>query len=193
MVSRYVLSKTYKHAERPNKMTVLRLAKIEEYELVKQFYYDTIDLMKQSEYTSLWEKDVYPSNKYIKESIEKGCLWVCDMDGIIASSMILNHDCNEGYKSVKWPTQAEKEEVFVIHAFGVLPSIQGKGIGSMMLRNAIDYAAKQNVKVIRLDVLADNVPALRLYTKNGFSFVDSTCMFYEDTGWTDFKLFEYVI
>ena len=185
--------KTYKHAERPLIMTLIRLAKIEEYEQVIQFYYDTIDMLNKSEFSSLWKKDVYPSNAYIRQSIENGQLWVYEMDGQIISSMVLNHECNEGYRSVKWPTEFEKEEIFVIHAFGVLPSIHGKGIGSQMLKNAIEYAAKNNVKVIRLDVLADNVPAVRLYTKNGFSYVDSTCMYYEDTGWTDFKLFEYVI
>lgn len=174
-------------------MTLIRLAKIEEYDQVLKFYYDTIDMLNTSEFNSLWKKDVYPSNAYIHESIEKGEMWVYEMEGQIISAMVLNHECNEGYKSVKWPTEVSKDEVFVIHAFGVLPSIHGKGIGSQMLKNAIEYAAENNSKVIRLDVLADNVPAVRLYTKNGFSFVDSTCMFYEDTGWTDFKLFEYTI
>ena len=192
-MSGYVCSKVYKFAERPLIMTLIRLAKIEEYDQVIKFYYDTIDMLNTSEFGSLWKKDVYPSNAYIYESIEKGHMWVYELDGQIISAMVLNHECNEGYKSVKWPTEAEKEQIFVIHAFGVLPSIHGKGIGSQMLKNAIEYAAEKNVKVIRLDVLADNVPAVRLYTKNGFSFVDSTCMYYEDTGWTDFKLFEYTI
>ena len=189
----YVCSKAYKLAERPLIMSLIRLAKIEEYEQVLKFYYDTIDMLGTSEFNSLWKKDVYPSNAYIRESIEKGNMWVYELDGQIISAMVLNHECNEGYKSVKWPTEVTKEEFFVIHAFGVLPSIHGKGIGSQMLKNAIEYASKNNIKVIRLDVLADNVPAVRLYTKNGFSYVDSTCMFYEDTGWTDFKLFEYTI
>lgn len=174
-------------------MTNIRLAKVEEYDKVLAFYYDTIDMMNDSEFNSLWKKDVYPSNAYIKASIEKGELWVCEMDGQITSSMVLNHECNDGYRDIVWPTKAEKEQVFVIHAFGVLPSQHGKGIGSQMLKNAIGYAAENGVKVIRLDVLSDNIPAVRLYTKNSFSYVDTTCMFYEDTGWTDFKLFEYVI
>lgn len=174
-------------------MTNIRLAKVEEYDKVLAFYYDTIDMLKDSEFNSLWKKDVYPSNAYIRESIEKGELWVYEMDGRIISGMVLNHDCNDGYRDIKWPTKAEKNEVYVIHAFGVLPSIHGKGIGSQMLKNAIAYSADNSVKVIRLDVLSDNIPAVRLYTKNGFSYVDTTCMFYEDTGWTDFKLFEYVI
>ncbi len=192
-MSGYVCLKAYKLAERPLIMSLIRLAKIEEYDQVLKFYYDTIDMLNTSEFNSLWKKDVYPSNAYIRESIEKGDMWVYELDGQIISAMVLNHECNEGYKSVKWPAELSKDEIFVIHAFGVLPSIHGKGIGSQMLKNAIEYARENNIKVIRLDVLADNVPAVRLYTKNGFSFVDSTCMFYEDTGWTDFKLFEYTI
>ena len=174
-------------------MTEIRLATIEEYDRVLAFYYATIDMMKDSEFNSLWKKDVYPSNAYIKESIEKGELWICEIDGQISSSMVLNHECNDGYRSVEWPTTPEKDQIFVIHAFGVLPTQHGKGIGSQMLRNAIAHASKNSVKVIRLDVLSDNIPAVRLYTKNGFSYVDTTCMYYDDTGWTDFKLFEYAI
>ncbi|MBQ7896571.1 MAG: GNAT family N-acetyltransferase [Oscillospiraceae bacterium] len=174
-------------------MTDLRLAKIEEYDRVLKFYYDTIDMMQNAAFSSLWKKDVYPSNSYIKQSIEKGQLWVCEDDGLIVSSMVLNHEHNEGYKGIVWPTDAERNEVLIIHAFGVLPSLHGRGIGSMMLDNAKDHCAKNNIKAIRLDVLANNFPAEKLYAKNGFSYVATTRMFYEDTGWTDFKLFEYAI
>lgn len=35
--------------------------------------------------------------------------------------------------------------------------------------------------------------AVRLYTRGGFQFVQAKQMYYDDTGWTEYKLFEYII
>lgn len=49
------------------------------------------------------------------------------------------------------------------------------------------------MKLIRLDVLGENVPAEKAYTKMGFQYLDTIQMFYEDTGWTDYKVFEFIV
>ena len=49
------------------------------------------------------------------------------------------------------------------------------------------------MKAVRLDVLEGNVPAERLYSGLGFSCVGMVPMFYEDTGWKNFKAYEYVL
>lgn len=40
------------------------------------------------------------------------------------------------------------------------------------------------------DVLGACRSAERLYRKCGFQFVEAKNMYYEDTGWTEYKLFE---
>jgi len=55
----------------------------------------------------------------------------------------------------------------------------------------IGLAKERGIKAIRLDVLEGNLPAEKTYTSVGFSFVETLQMFYEDTGWTNFKLYEY--
>ena len=176
-------------------MTEIRLAKPEEFEKVLKFYYTTIDMMEGWEHSSLWKKNVYPSDSYIKESIEKNELWVFEdfEQGDFISSMILSHEFNEGYKGIDWPTEAGKDEILVVHAFGVLPSCHSRGIGSKMIQNAIAVGRQRGMKAIRLDVLEHNMPANKLYAKNNFNFVSTARMFYEDTGWTDFKLYEYAL
>ena len=44
-----------------------------------------------------------------------------------------------------------------------------------------------------LDVLGGNVPAERLYTGQGFARRGTVRMFYDDTGWTDYGLYEYLL
>ena len=46
-------------------------------------------------------------------------------------------------------------------------------------------------KAVRLDILGTNAGAERLYTGMGFRFVQARTLFYEDTGWTEYRLFEY--
>ena len=48
-------------------------------------------------------------------------------------------------------------------------------------------------KKVRLDILGTNTAAERLYTGCGFRFVQAKDMFYEDTGWTEYKMYERVL
>ena len=54
----------------------------------------------------------------------------------------------------------------------------------------MELAKAEDKRAIRLDVVGTYKPAERLYTRCGFRFVEAKDMFYEDTGWTEFKLFE---
>jgi hypothetical protein len=49
------------------------------------------------------------------------------------------------------------------------------------------------MKTIRLDVLDGNIPAENLYLGMGFQYLNKVQMYYEDTGWTAFRLYEYVL
>ena len=51
----------------------------------------------------------------------------------------------------------------------------------------------QDCRALRLDVLGGNVPAERLYTGQGFARRGTVRMFYDDTGWTDYGLYEYLL
>ena len=51
-------------------------------------------------------------------------------------------------------------------------------------------ARAEHKKAVRLDVLGAYQPAERLYTGCGFRFVAAKELFYEDTGWTEYKMFE---
>lgn len=171
----------------------IRLANQTEFNNVRSFYHELIDMMKNAECKPAWEKGVYPSDVYLKKSIENGELWVCEYENKYAAAMIVNHESNEGYREIRWSVDAKNNEITVIHALGVMPTFQGKGIAGEMVKKVIELAKATNQKSVRLDVLGGNLPAEKLYLKHGFEYVDTIKMFYEDTGWTDFKLFEYIL
>ena len=120
-------------------------------------------------------------------------LFLCEADGQAVSCLVVNHAYNDGYKNIQWSVAADDREVFVIHALGVLPAFSGRGIAKQMVRKVIDMACEHGIKAIRLDVLSGNLPAEKAYAKMGFQYLDTIQMYYEDTGWTDFKVFERAI
>ena len=54
-------------------------------------------------------------------------------------------------------------------------------------------ASARLTAALRLDVLGGNVPAERLYAGQGFERRGTVRMFYADTGWTDYGLYEYLL
>ena len=62
-----------------------------------------------------------------------------------------------------------------------------------MVREAIRTAGENGQKAVRLDVLGTNIPAQKLYSSMGFQYRDTIQLFYEDTGLTDYMLYEYLL
>ena len=171
----------------------IRLADKNEYPAVRTFYHSLIDTMENAEFRPGWEKDVYPTPEFLINSIKNDELYIGTIDGEIVSCMILNHECNDGYKKIRWSADAEDTDVFFIHALGVAPKFGKQGIAKDMVQKAFDAARQQHISILRLDVLQGNTPAVKAYTKMGFQYMGTVQMFYEDTGWTNFETFEYVI
>ena len=72
-----------------------------------------------------------------------------------------------------------------------MPDYTGRGYAKALVQEAIALARKNHKKAVLLDVLGGNLPAQRLYTGLGFQYVSTVNMYYADTGWTDFLLYEY--
>ena len=185
-------------------MVTIRQAKPEECDGVNQFYCDLIDSMHNIEFKPAWKMGVYPTEQLIRNAINEQTLFIAILTSentiknpetgeIIVGAMILNHDCADEYKNAKWRIEAKKEEVMVIHLLAVSLFYQGKGIAKQMMSNAIEICKKDSIKAIRLDILSTNSPAEKLYLSMGFNYVGTVKMFYEDTGLTDFILYELVL
>ncbi len=170
---------------------IIREAEPKQFQEVRELYYDIIDAVGDSGDSVGWKRDIYPAPDFLLDSIRRGELFIAEEGDTIVGAMVLNHLSNEEYQSFDWPTQAEESEITMIHALGIRPSCRGKGCARQMVRFALDHAREHGQKVIRLDVLKGNVAAKKLYTGMGFRYLHSLPMYYEDTGWTDFELYEY--
>lgn len=174
-------------------MLNINVAQKEDYIKVRDFYYHLIDEMRNAEYKPGWEKDIYPTQEFLISSINNHELYVTEQDDSIIGCMVVNHEYNDEYKNIKWSIGAQDSELLVIHALGVHPRCSGHGIAKQMVQKVIDIAKNTGIKTIRLDVLSGNIPAEKAYTKMGFIYKDTVEMFYEDTGRTAYKVFEYIV
>lgn len=165
-------------------------AKIDEFHLIKNFYWNLIDEMKDQNEQIGWKKGIYPTDEFLKSSIQKGELFTLKIDAQFVACVILNCSGNEGYKGVPWSMECLEKEVLIPHALAVAPAWQGKGVGKIIVEEILKYARTQEKKAVRLDILGTNSVAEKLYTKCGFEFVQAKPMFYEDTGWTEYKIYE---
>ena len=145
--------------------------------------------MKDNSHVIGWKKGIYPSDEYIAESLNLGEMFVL-RDKEISGCVILNSRSNEGYSGVKRSVSCEECDVLIPHALAVKPSIQGRGVGREIMKNIISFAEEKGKKAVRLDILGTNYIAEGLYKSEGFKFVEAKNMFYEDTGMTEYKMFE---
>lgn len=172
-------------------MLHIRPATAEDYPRVREFYYELTDALEHAEFSPGWKKDIYPEQAFLTDSIAAGTLYIGEEDGALLSCMIVNHDCNDGYKDIPWPVALDASQLLVIHALGVHPAHFGRGLAREMVQYVIGMARRADLRAIRLDVLEGNLPAEKCYTHMGFVYHGTVEMFYEDTGWTNYRAFEY--
>lgn len=125
-----------------------------------------------------------------KAYIEEENLYLYREENVILGAMAVTMYQEEDYHAIEWSKQVADNKVAVIHILAVSPDCQGKGIGSEMVREAINLAKEKGMQAIRLDALASNIPAHRMYERLGFEYRGKQHLYAENTGWTDFYFFE---
>ena len=171
---------------------VLRKAVKGEEERVLSFYYELIDLMKEREYKPSWTKGVYPAMEDIGPAIANSELYLALEGERIIGAFILNRRQGDGYDKVSWTVPAEPGKVSVVHLLAVYPGNHRSGTGTMLLQKIVELCRDRGDDVIRLDTLANNLPAKRLYEGFGFQVsgdIDVEC---EGVGVKKFTLYEYI-
>jgi ribosomal protein S18 acetylase RimI-like enzyme len=179
--------------ENNSRVLTIRPAEITDYAGIERFYCDMINSMRNTKFKPEWEMGVYPTEQILKDAIRKQTLFLTHLGSELVGVMVLNHECESEYENVKWQKHLPKNEVMFIHLLGVSPFYNGKGFAKQMVAYAVKLCREKALKAIRLDVLKKNIPAMKLYESTGFQFIESRKMYYEDTGLTDFHLYELIL
>lgn len=172
---------------------VVELGKENDIDELEQLYDDLNNhLEKEINYPG-WKKGVYPIRKDAVDGIKDGNLYVAKHNGKIVGSFILSHKPEPAYDKVKWGFDADYSDIFVIYTFVVHPNFLKCGVGKALIDFSIKHSIESKVKSIRLDVYEGNIPAIKLYEKCGFKYIDTVDLGLGNYGLNWFKLYEKVI
>jgi ribosomal protein S18 acetylase RimI-like enzyme len=161
-----------------------------EYDSIIAFYDDATERTPDMTVYARWSKRKHPTLEGIKAYIEEGSMYLYKEQSVIVGAMSVTMYQGEDYHAIEWSQQVSDDKVAVLHILAINPDYQKKGIGSEMVRKAINLAKEKGMQAIRLDALASNTPAHKMYERLGFEYRGKQHLYAENTGWTDFYFFE---
>ena len=168
----------------------IQLGKEEDINEIEQLYNDLNDYLEKEINYPGWKKGVYPVRQNAIDGIGNSNLYVAKYNGKIVGSLILSHEPEPSYYNVKWSFESDYSDVFVVYTFVVHPNFLKCGVGKALIDFSIEHRIKSHVKSIRLDVYEGNIPAIKLYEKCGFKYIDTVDLGLGDYGLNWFKLYE---
>jgi ribosomal protein S18 acetylase RimI-like enzyme len=173
--------------------TYIRKGLMSDADELEKLYDDLNDFSAENINYSGFKKGIYPTRVDAVQGIGENNLYVAVKEDVIVGSFILRHKPEEAYNSACWKKELTYDKVLVIYTFVVHPDYSNQGIGSKLLKFAEELAKEQGVESLRLDVYSNNIPAIHVYEKNDFEYIDTVDLGLEEYGLKWFKLYEKLI
>lgn len=168
----------------------MNLVQAHELESVKGYYINVIDNTPEIEKYARWVYGKHPADEGIRSYIENGEMYLLmDQDTVAGMVAIVMHQ-GPDYEAVPWAEKLESDQVATLHLLAVFPEYRGRALGNTILELAGELAKQQGKRAMRLDVLESNLPAQRMYEKAGYVYRGKQHWYAENTGWTNFLLYE---
>lgn len=158
-----------------------------------RFYRDVILHTENMDIYARWEYGKHPTDEMILEYIRKGVMYYCEKEGSIISAAVVTPYQGEDYHNTDWALHLADDEVAVVHILCVDPRLQKHGVAREIMRIIIEMSRNMGRKAVRLDALACNSPAHRLYESIGFVRRGQQNWHTANVGRTDFFLYEFVL
>ena len=163
---------------------------VNDIEELEHLYNDLNDYLALHTNYPGWIKGIYPVKETAVLGIEEKNLYVIRTEKGIAGSVIINNIPESGYANVDWGIDLDYKNIHVIHTLTVHPEYLKKGIGKKLMEFIVKYSEELQIKAIRLDVFEKNMPAISLYKKYGFQYIDTVDLGYGKYGLDRFELYQ---
>ncbi len=161
-----------------------------DFETVKEKYTDVIGNTPEIGKYARWEYGKHPTDASLRAYFESAEMYfLMEENRIFGMVAVVMHQ-NRDYESVEWSESLENDQVATLHLLAVCPEDQGRGLGAKILEEAEKLAKRRGKKAVRLDTLACNLPAQKMYERSGYSYRGKQYRYAENTGWTDFFFYE---
>lgn len=171
----------------------MELAKINDIDEIVELYRTVIDAVNKTDIKLGWNIEMYPSYDFVKTSIENNEMCILREAGTIIAAAAVNHKMNEEYDDIDWKFKVPKDQISTIHALATLPTKRNKATSDALLNDIEMYCKMQGDRAIHLDVIDTNIPAYKLYIRNGYEMIEQIKMYYEVVGTREFWMLEKLI
>ena len=171
----------------------MRICVLNDLPPLQDFYQYVINETEDMPVHARWVYGLYPTEEMITDYVRRGNMY-CSENGteITATVAVTPYQTND-YHGIDWQIALKDDEVAVAHILAVNPRFRHHGYAKAIMQEVISLANSKGFKAVRLDALACNTPAHRLYESLGFQKRDVRHWYAENTGWVDFYLFEYLL
>jgi len=136
---------------------------------VAEIYADILTEQEEGRTFVGWARGVYPTEETAKLALERGDLFVQEVDGAITGAAIINQKQVDVYEGAAWRYPAGNEQVMVLHTLVISPKESGKGYGPRFAEFYENYALEKGCPYLRMDTNAGNARARALYAKLGYT------------------------
>ena len=113
-----------------------------------------------------WDEN-YPNPEAFARDVQRGQLWVAEINGAVAGIVALTSDPEPDYVQADWD---HTEPALVVHRLAVDPEFRGAGVARALMQQAEQVAAAQALPVIRVDTNVENQATQRLFPGLGYRF-----------------------
>ena len=120
--------------------------------------------MMQAASNLQWDES-YPDATIFEHDIERGWLWVADINGTIAGVAAITTKQTPEYSQVGWNIE---EPALVVHRLVVDPEFRGQGIAAALMHQAEELATQRCLARVLTDTSLQNEAAQRLFLKLGY-------------------------
>ena len=168
----------------------MNLVKVHELETVKEHYIKVIENTPEIEKYARWVYGKHPTDEGLKSYIKNGEMYQLMDQGTVAGMVAIVMRQETDYEDIPWTEKLENDQVATLHILAVCPEYRGRALGSTILELAEELAKQQGKRAMRLDVLESNLPAQRMYEKAGYVYRGKQRWYAENTGCTNFLLYE---
>lgn len=139
---------------------------------IEKIYDHTHDAEEAGNTTTGWKRGIYPTLHTAEDSLERGDMYVAEIDGKIVAAGIINHEQVDVYSNCDWKYKAEPDKVCVLHTLAVDPDVRGLGLGKSFVQFYESLARERGCEVLRIDTNERNSAARAMYKKLGYIETD---------------------
>lgn len=111
-----------------------------------------------------WDDD-YPNQEVFALDIDRGELWVAEIDSAIAGVAAMTTEQEPEYAQADWDVSAP---AIVVHRLAVDPAHRSAGVGIALMLHAEVVARQHGIAFVRVDTNTENPATQRLLPKLGY-------------------------